>query len=173
MRITSGRDQTDVEATGVTSDATDGRSATPLVAGMVLLALAVVAYFALGMPGMDHSASNTSHDMPGHTGHRVLDPAAFATAMLDPATVSVNVHVPPQEIGIDGTDLTMPFDRLDAAILPADLTTPIAVYCRSGTMSAIAVQRLAELGYTDVVELDGGTEAWTASGRPMTPVVDG
>ena len=173
MSVTSGRDQTDGEATDVTADAIDGRSATPLVAGMVLLALAVVAYFALGMPGMDHSVSNTSHDMAGHTGHRVLGPAAFEAAMLDPATVSVNVHVPPEEIGIAGTDLTMPFDRLDEAGLPADLTTPIAVYCRSGTMSAIAVQRLAELGYTDVVELAGGTEAWTASGRPMTPVAVG
>lgn len=173
MSVTSGRNQTDGKATNITADAIDGRSATPLVAGMVLLALAVVAYFALGMPGMDHSASDTSHEMAGHTGHRVVDPAAFEAATLDPGTVTVNVHVPHQEIGIDGTDLAMPFDQLDEASLPADRTTPIAVYCRSGTMSAIAVQRLAELGYTDVIELDGGTEAWTASGRPMTPFFDG
>lgn len=173
MSVTSGRDRTEGQATAVVADAIDGRSATPLVAGMVVLALVVVAYFALGMPGMDHSASNTSRDMAGHAGRRVLDPAAFETAMLDPATVSVNVHVPHQEIGIEGTDLAMPFDRIDAASLPADRTTPIAIYCRSGTMSAIAVQRLAELGYTDVVELEGGTDAWTASGRPMTPLVDG
>lgn len=152
--------------------ATGGRSATPLVVGMVLLALAVVAYFALGMPGMDHSASSTGHDMPEHTGHRVIDSAAFEAALVDPATVTINVHVPSQDIGIGGTDLTMPFDRLDSARLPADRTTPLAVYCRSGTMSAIAAKGLVDLGYTDVVELDGGTDEWTASGRAMMQVDD-
>lgn len=139
---------------------------------MVLLALAVVAHFALGMPGMDHSTSNTSHDMSAHTAHRVVDPGAFEAALLDPATVTINVHVPSQDIGIDGTDLLIPFDQLDSARPPADRTTPLAVYCRSGAMSTIASQRLVELGYTNVVELDGGTDSWTASGRAMADVYD-
>ena len=40
----------------------------------------------------------------------------------------------------------------------------MAIYCRSGTMSAAAAPVLAELGYDDIVELDGGMVAWTASG---------
>lgn len=156
----------------VASGSSDGRRATPLVVGMVLLALAVVAYFAFGMPGMDHTASSTGHDMPMHTGHRVIDPAAFEAALVDPATVTINVHIPSQDIRIAGTDLVMPFDRLDLSSLPADRATPLAVYCRSGTMSAIAAQRLVDLGYTDVVELDGGTDRWTASGRAMMQVDD-
>ncbi len=59
----------------------------------------------------------------------------------------------------------MPFDNLDAGMLPADRATPLAVYCRSGSMSAIAVERLLALGYTDIIELDGGTDAWAAAGR--------
>lgn len=165
-------DQRSERGERVATGTTDGRSATPLVVGMVLLALAVVAYFALGMPGMDHTASSSGHDMPEHTGHRVIDSDAFEAALTDPATVTINVHVPSQDIGIDGTDLVMPFDRLNSASLPTDRATPLAVYCRSGTMSAIAAQRLVELGYTDVVELDGGTDEWTTSGRAMMQVDD-
>lgn len=168
MTVTPEHNHPEQEITAVPQRAMEGRSATPLVVGMVLLVLAVIAYFALGMPGMDHSASNTDLGMPGHTGHRVVDAGAFEAALLGPATVTVNVHVPSRDIGIDGTDLVMPFDQLDTARLPADWTTPIAVYCRSGAMSAIAAHQLVELGYTDVIELDGGTDAWTASGRAMT-----
>lgn len=39
----------------------EGRSATPLVIAMVVITVAVIAYFAIGMPGMDHSDSTTDH----------------------------------------------------------------------------------------------------------------
>ena len=62
----------------------------------------------------------------------------------------------------------MPFNDIDAAALPSDRATPLAVYCRSDTMSAEAVVTLAALGYTNIVELDGGMNAWLASGRTVT-----
>lgn len=154
----------------ITDDASRpvGRSATPLIVAMVILAIAVVAYFATGMPGMDHSTSTDNHDMSdmsSRSAHRMMDPARFAAAVVDPGTVTINVHVPAADIQFDGTDMTMPFDNLDMKQLPADRDTPLAVYCRSGSMSAIAVQRLLALGYTDIVELDGGTDAWAAAGQ--------
>lgn len=145
-----------------------GRSATPLIVAMVILAIAVVVYFATGMPGMDHSSTTDSHDMsdmPTSAAHRMMDPAGFAAAIVDPNTVTINVHVPAAEIQLDGTEITMPFDNLDPGMLPSDRDTPLAVYCRSGSMSAIAVERLLELGYTDIVELDGGTDEWASSGQ--------
>lgn len=93
----------------------------------------------------------------------MMDPAGFAAAIVDPSTVTINVHVPAADIQLDGTEITMPFDNLDAGMLPSDRDTPLAVYCRSGSMSAIAVQRLLDLGYTDIVELDGGTDAWASA----------
>lgn len=99
-----------------------------------------------------------------------LDPAAFAAAVAEPDRVTVNVHVP-DEGRIQGTDLMLPYDqvRARAAELPADRTTPLAVYCRTGRMSAEAVAVLTELGYTDVVELAGGMQAWQSAGRPLQP----
>lgn len=145
-----------------------GRSATPLIVAMVSLAIAVVVYFATGMPGMDHSSTTDTHnmsDMSTATAHRMTDPAGFAAAIVDPTTVTINVHVPAADIQLDGTEMTMRFDNLDTGTLPSDRNTPLAVYCRSGSMSAIAVQQLLALGYTDIVELDGGTDAWAAAGQ--------
>lgn len=150
---------------------TAGRSATPLIVAMVIIAIAVVVYFATGMPGMDHSSPTDTHnmsdmsDMSANTAHRMMDPAGFAATIVDPNTVTINVHVPAADNHLDGTEMTMPFDNLDESQLPSDRNTPLAVYCRSGTMSAIAVQQLLDLGYTDIVELDGGTDAWANAGQ--------
>jgi rhodanese-related sulfurtransferase len=143
------------------------RSATPIVAAMVALAVAAVAYMAFGMPGMDHSTATSSMDMSGHRGHRLMAPPAFEAAMSQPGTIIINVHVPADEVSLQGTTLEMPFDAIDPAALPADRSTPLAVYCRSGSMSADAVATLSELGYTNIAELDGGTVAWVDSGRSM------
>ena len=83
--------------------------------------------------------------------------------------MTINVHVP-FEGAIEGTDLFIPFDKIEEQVsrLPADRTTPLAIYCRTGSMSATAAKTLAALGYTDVVELKGGMQAWQASGRSLT-----
>jgi len=91
----------------------------------------------------------------------------FADRIAEPGVVTINVHVP-NEGNIAGTDLEIPFDQIGSSTdLPTDLTTPLAVYCRSGNMSAIAVSTLSTKGYTDIVELDGGYNAWTRSGRQL------
>lgn len=98
----------------------------------------------------------------------LLDPDGFAAAIAEPGRVVINVHVP-FEGAIAGTDLTIAFDQIrrDVAKLPTDLQSPIAIYCRSGRMSAVAARTLAELGYTNVVELEGGMNSWVASGRVL------
>lgn len=50
--------------------------------------------------------------------------------------------------------------------LPADKSAPIFVYCRSGSRSAIASQTLVDLGYTNVVNMDGGFPDWARAGYP-------
>lgn len=52
--------------------------------------------------------------------------------------------------------------------LPADKSTPIFVYCRSGNRSAIASDTLVEMGYTNVHNMAGGIGDWMAAGYPVT-----
>ena len=50
--------------------------------------------------------------------------------------------------------------------LPAK-DAPIVIYCRSGNMSAQAATELVGAGYTQVYELDGGTNAWQSAGYTL------
>lgn len=146
-----------------------GRSGKVIVLALMAFAVGVALYFALGMPGMDHGSGSRMDNMAMNSvspSHRLVGPVAFEAALDQRDAVVINVHIP-YEGEIENTDLFMPFDDIDAATLPSDRATPLAVYCRSGTMSAEAVITLTRLGYTNIVELDGGMNAWRASGRTV------
>ncbi len=75
----------------------------------------------------------------------------------------LDVHIPEQE-HINGTDAFIPYNEIESNLekLPQDKNRPIVVYCRSGNMSLEASQKLVELGYTNVMNLEGGTNAFNA-----------
>lgn len=54
------------------------------------------------------------------------------------------------------------------AKLPEDRTSIIAVYCKSGHRSALAIPLLHLLGYSNAISMKGGYEAWVEAGYPVT-----
>ena len=49
-----------------------------------------------------------------------------------------------------------------------DRDQPMVVMCAGGARSAFAVQTLKQLGYTDIVSMDGGFNGWKDAGKPWT-----
>ena len=113
------------------------------------------------------SDGGASGSASGSAPSKLVDPAAFAARMAEPGVVTINVHTP-DEGSIAVSDLMIPFDEIaTSSELPEDTSTPLAIYCRSGNMSAEAAVDLRALGYDDITELDGGFDAWVADGRVL------
>jgi sulfur dioxygenase len=62
--------------------------------------------------------------------------------------------------------INVPFDRLDPAALLARFAADAPLYCmcQTGTRSQLAADRLRAAGFSNVVHVDGGTNAWIAAG---------
>jgi rhodanese-related sulfurtransferase len=94
-----------------------------------------------------------------------LSPEQFREYISNDGVFVIDVHIPEQQ-HIPGTDAVIPYNelRMQSRSLPDDRDTSIAIYCRSGSMSEEAMQTFKEMGYTDVVHLEGGLNAWQAAG---------
>ncbi|PJE63890.1 hypothetical protein COU89_00860, partial [Candidatus Roizmanbacteria bacterium CG10_big_fil_rev_8_21_14_0_10_45_7] len=93
-----------------------------------------------------------------------VSPQEFAVLAKDKAAFVLDVHTPAQT-HIPGTDAFIAYNKIkeNKAKLPIDKSTPILVYCRSGSMSSKASAEIADLGYTAVYDLKGGTNAYKES----------
>lgn len=49
-----------------------------------------------------------------------------------------------------------------------DPATPIVCYCGGGSRSALAVESLQRMGYTNAVSMAGGFKAWQSQGQPTS-----
>ena len=139
-----------------------------VTAGTILVAL--LAAWLLSACG-GGGAATTGNDGPieglarNRDGYADIDTDRLAALLEEKDVTLVNVHIP-YEGELPETDLFIPYnemrDHLDE--LPAK-DAPIVLYCRSGNMSTTAARVLAQEGYTNVMELDGGFNAWKAEGR--------
>lgn len=80
----------------------------------------------------------------------VRTPKEFRAGHIDGA---INMHVYDK-------DFSQRLDKLDKK-------KPVYVYCKVGGRSAEAVETMKEKGFTTIIELDGGMDAWTAAGKPV------
>lgn len=137
-----------------------------LTIALVLLALVVVSC-APSAAGSTAPQTPASPKASAATS-RLVSAEELAKSLGQKDFVLVNVHTP-YAGEIDGTDLFIPYDQIGASLgqLPQDKGAKIVLYCRSGAMSAIAAKTLVGAGYTNVLELKGGMEAWKEAGYQM------
>lgn len=95
---------------------------------------------------------------------RLVGSSEFSILAKDEKNFLLDVHVP-EQTHIPGTDTFIPYNEIALNLnkLPDDKSTPILVYCRTGTMSKEASKEIASLGYANVYELDGGINIYKES----------
>jgi rhodanese-related sulfurtransferase len=96
---------------------------------------------------------------------KMLSPAELHQTMQNGDIFLVDVHTP-QQRHIKGTDLFIPFNEVEKYQdkLPQDKNTAIYLYCEGGPMGNAAAKSLQKLGYQNLFNLDGGTNAWKKAG---------
>ncbi|MEJ7561155.1 MAG: molybdopterin-synthase adenylyltransferase MoeB [Ilumatobacteraceae bacterium] len=99
-----------------------------------------------------------------------VDTGGAAARIADGAVV-LDVREPDEfeEGALDGA-IHIPRGHLEAQVENriSDKSAPVVVYCAGGVRSAFAARTLGELGYSDVVSMDGGFGRWKDEGREWT-----
>ena len=131
----------------------DARAITALVIGAIIIFLLYNSYVLF----------------PREKAYVSVSPDEFYRMIQEEDVFVVDVHVPEQR-HIPGTDVWIPYNRIEefSDVLPEDKNAKILVYCRSGHMSKIAASKLAEMGYRNIYDLDGGINAWKRAGLPVS-----
>ncbi len=131
---------------------------------LIPLGLAIAVAAACGGSG-DEPASDAS-------GIRVVTPADGAALIADPPDDLVILDVRTieefDEGHIAGAEL-LDFYRSDfsARLDELDKDQPYLIYCRSGNRSGQTRAIMEDLGFTDVVDVDGGVLAWSDAGLTL------
>lgn len=91
-----------------------------------------------------------------------------AAAAISGGAIVLDVREPDEyEEGALADAIHIPRGHLEAQIESRiiDKTAPVVAYCAGGVRSAFAAKTLQELGYTNVVSMDGGYGRWKDEGR--------
>ena len=96
-----------------------------------------------------------------------VDPVAFNDVVTHPGVIVLDVRTPEEfktghlvnaiNINLEGSDFASEVSKLDK-------NSTVAVYCRSGNRSGVATKQMAELGFTDMYDMQGGIVEWQAAG---------
>ena len=96
-------------------------------------------------------------------GHRVTRGELAAILGAGPRTL-VDVRFPGERaLGSISGSVGIPLDQLPERLGEIPRKVPVAVYCQSGVRSSTAASLLEQAGFTDVVDLVGGYQAWSSS----------
>jgi phage shock protein E len=140
-----------------------------MIAGAVMLA-------STGCGGTSGTADTVAPSLgapavqPAATGVRLVAPADAAGLLDAGGRVLLDLRTPEEyaEGHLEGSTL-LDFYAEDfrAQLEGLDRSAGYVIYCRSGNRSGQARAMMAELGFSDVADVDGGILSWTAAGLPV------
>ena len=99
-----------------------------------------------------------------------VDPVEFSEVISQPDVIILDARTPEEfnaghianaiNINLEGSDFSSEVSKLEK-------NATVAVYCRSGNRSGVATEQMAELGFTDMYDMQGGIVDWEAAGGPV------
>ena len=99
-----------------------------------------------------------------------VDVAAAAQIVDDGEAVILDVRTP-QEFAAghlpDAINIDVESADFADRVAGLDESAETLVYCQTGNRSGVATDKMAELGFTEMSDLQGGIEAWAAAGEPV------
>jgi len=140
-----------------------------LFVSLTLIVLFIAACGGTNALSVSQSTSEDIFSLPRNVkGYIDISVDQLAPAMANKDFTLVNVHIP-YAGELPQTDAFIPFNEIEANLsqLPSNKDARIVVYCRSGNMSTQASETLLNLGYTNVVDVNGGMVAWQAAGNEL------
>jgi rhodanese-related sulfurtransferase len=94
---------------------------------------------------------------------KVLPVASYKVAIAKNDVVIVDVRAPEefsQGAVPNAQNINVTNASFETEIQKLDKTKPVYVYCRSGARSQTAAKKMAALGFTEIIDLEGGYLAW-------------
>lgn len=140
------------------------------VAVLVLSALVFGASMRYDTPAPEHTAAVAYITQPPIMHNVALPIEAFAQLVASREVTLIDVRTP-EEYGAGHLPYATLVNFSSADFLERMRELPndaaYALYCRSGNRSGQARVLLADAGFSNVVDLAGGVNAWQASGRTL------
>jgi len=138
-------------------------------AAIALAALAVIGGATACSSGTTSSSATGAGTAAAASGSHV-SAADFQAAIAKPGVTVIDVRTPAEfasghiegakNIDIEGADFA-------TQILALDKAGTYAVYCHSGRRSGLALTDMANAGFTNIYDLDGGIGSWSNNGGQL------
>ncbi|NSL88443.1 redoxin family protein [Chitinophaga sp. Mgbs1] len=103
---------------------------------------------------------------------QAVDPATFSKGIQQPGVQVFDVRTPAEfNTGHLTNALQADYtkkEEFNERVKYLDRQRPVYIYCLSGGRSNAAAKWMRDNGFREVVELDGGINAWKNAGQPLT-----
>jgi phage shock protein E len=125
------------------------------------VALAVAAIASVGLLAGCSSSNEAT---------KKVDPVEFSEVIAQPGVIILDVRTP-EEFNAghieNAININVADSNFSSEVSKLDKNATVAVYCRSANRSAVATKEMAELGFTDMYDMQGGIIDWEAAGGPV------
>ena len=135
------------------------------------IGILLVGIFVLAGGGM-YYAQTSQEILPSNTANMLdtVNAMDFDTRNTEQQRIIIDVRTP-QEFEGGHLKGARNIDFYDTAfehtLSTLDTNAPYSIYCRSGNRSGQALELMESLGFTDVLDLEGGITAWVQSGKSL------